>query len=65
MVNLGEQVFIAIDSDQHPETWVFGVVVAMGFDGHNPDGYWIELEGLTTRFYSDRVRITTTKKKGK
>lgn len=67
MVKLGKQVFIAIPSNQHAETWVFGIIVAMGYVADNPDAYWIELEGLTSRFYSDRVRIVTTdkNKKGK
>ncbi len=65
MVRLGEQVFIAIESGQHPETWVFGIVVAVGFVADNPDAFWVEVEGLTSRFYSDRVRITNSKKNRK
>lgn len=65
MVKLGEQVFVAIPSEQHVETWVFGIVVALGYVRDNPDGYWIELEGLTSRFYSDQTRITATSKSKK
>ncbi len=65
MVKLGEQVFVAIESDQHVETWVFGIVVGLGYVRDNPDAYWVELEGLTSRFYSDKVRITTTSKSKK
>jgi hypothetical protein len=60
---LDDQVFIAIESDRHPETWVFGDVVAVGLVADNPDAYWVEIEGLTARFYSDKVRIKQTKKK--
>ena len=65
MVKLGEQVFIAIESKQHPETWVFGIVVAVGLVADNPDAFWVEIEGLTSRFYSDRARITNSKKNRK
>jgi hypothetical protein len=64
-MKLGKQVFISIKSEQHLETWVFGIVVGSGYVADNPDAYWVEVEGLSTRFYSDRVKITATSKKGK
>jgi len=65
MVKLGKQVFIAIESDRYAETFVFGSVVAIGLVKDNPDAFWVEIEGLTTRFYSDKVRITESKQKQK
>lgn len=67
MVKLGKHVFIAIESDRYAETYVFGSVVAMGLVKDNPDAFWVEIEGLTSRFYSDKVRIVEAKqtKKGK
>lgn len=62
---LNAQVFIAIESDRHPETWVFGDVVAVGLVVDNPDAYWVEIEGLSSRFYSDKVRIKQTNEKNK
>lgn len=64
-MKLGKQVFIAVESEQYPETWIFGIVVATGYAKDNPDAYWVEVEGVTTRFYSDKVRIITSLKKGK
>jgi hypothetical protein len=67
MVKLGKHVFIAIESDRYAETFIFGSVVAIGTVKDNPDAFWVEIEGLSSRFYSDKVRITEAKqtKKGK
>jgi hypothetical protein len=61
MVKLGRHVFIAIESDRYAETFIFGSVVAIGTVKDNPDAFWVEIEGLTSRFYSDKVRITEAK----
>ena len=67
MIKLGKHVFIAIESDRYAETFIFGSVVAIGTVKDNPDAFWVEIEGLSSRFFSDRVRITESKqtKKGK
>jgi hypothetical protein len=67
MVKLGKQVLIAIKNELHSETLIFGSVNAIGYVKDNPDAFWVEIEGLTSRFYSDKVRIIEAKqnKKGK
>lgn len=54
---LGDTVHVQIKNEGHSETEIIGTVVSTGYLKTNPDGFWFEIAGLTSRLYSDEVKV--------
>ena len=52
---IGDLVFISIPTKRHGLTGVQGVVTAIGEVSDKPDGFWLQIAGMSTTFYSDEM----------
>ena len=54
---LGDTVHVEIRTEGHGDTEIIGTVISTGYLKTNPDAFWFEIAGLTSRLYSDEVKV--------